>query len=61
MSTKKTPLSLVSYIQKINKFSSDSSLFTLQQQATLLQAIDTMLNVVVEATVAYNRKKNETV
>lgn len=59
MSTKKTPLSLVSYIQKINQLSSDSSLFTLQQQATLLDAIDSMLNVVTQATLDFNKKCHE--
>lgn len=61
MSTKKTPLSLVSYIQKINKLSSDSSLFSLEQQSILLDAIDSMLNVVTQATIDYNRKNHETV
>lgn len=59
MSTKKTPISLVSYIQKINELSSDSSLFTLQQQATLLDAIGSMLNVVTQATLDFNKKRHE--
>ena len=50
---------LIQYIQKINAFSSDSSLFTVQQQALLLDAIDSMLNVVAQATIAFNKKSHE--
>lgn len=59
MSLKKTPLSLLSSVERINKLSQDSTLFTISQQSKILDAVQILLNVISESVISSNISKHD--